>query len=364
MDTGAISGTVFGLLTGDPLTSASVYTHEVDGYDMALTETEAPGGTYFLTPLLAPGEYEVRAKQYDYGVQVSGPVQVLPGQTAVMDFALPYAGGVSGTVCGDLAGSLQAIAGAGVRAFRSPWPYGVWEAATDAQGLYAAYDLDADIAGAHFALEVQAPGFTSQVREGVWVPAPLEKHTVTAVEDFLLELSGWLDGTVQDDLGNPVADATVYACPSGGSSASTEDYATTTDLFGEYELLDLEAGQEYLITVDADGFCTAQQSKYVPVGVGVVANATLVPAARITGTIMDASEQPVEGALVFAVITDDPSCQYASVLSGPDGGYELGNLDAPDTVDVLVSKNGVGAGSYDGVSVYPDYTTEGVDIQL
>ena len=184
-------------------------------------------------------------------------------------------------------------------------------------------------------------------------------------------------GTVRDPGGFPVPNAMVTLHqPDSGYEVTVQ-----ADIDGRYEIPVQWTGP-LAVRADADGYAPewyndisylheSQLDEVIPIarldpGCGVTQTADFVlcetPTIEGTATL---GGQPVEGAHVTAVVTEDGgSWHVASAFTDSNGIYRLANLPAPAEIRVSISANGAASVSTGPVSVVCGSSHTGLDFEL
>jgi immune inhibitor A len=375
-EAGRISGVVTDDL-GTPIAGASVWASRdaCCGYGGATT---GPDGTYTVTGL-PPGNYRVQAsgpyctvgptsppcidyasEYYDdtYDSNAATLVPVSSGATTPgIDFALAEAGRMSGTVTNELG---TPIAGANVSA-EGDACCGYGSAMTGPDGSYTVTGLlpgnyRVRASGSYCPAPSSPPciDYASEYYDDTydWNAATLVSvaaATTTTGIDFALAEAGRISGVVTDDLGTPIAGASVWAssdacCGYGGATTAADGTYVITSLSpGSYRV---RATPPYCPPGVSSPPCVGYASQYfdgtpdgtaatlVPVTAGSTTPAidfSLPLEGRIEGTVTDAAGNPLSG-LAGAFLGGN----LVSVTSLQDGDYSLGGLDTGDYVVAVI----------------------------
>lgn len=155
-----------------------------------------------------------------------------------------------------------------------------------------------------------------------------------------------ITGRVARTGGEPVAGASVRALPLGDRNFFGATEGATTGVDGRYELGDVAPG-DVMVVAEAKGLVTkgiadldANRQGYNPLATPVksgetaVVDVELVPGARATGTVTDATGAPVRGALVWA--SGGPVSLAGLRLDGSSGATAVSGPDGTFAVDPLV----------------------------
>jgi MFS family permease len=223
---------------------------------------------------------------------------------------------------GEISGHLRTPAGSGVSGavitVTGVDGMQVGRARADENGAYA---LDG-VASGTYTLIVTAPGFQPAA-------ASVAVNGLGAVHDFVILGGGVVAGTVRRSGGEPVEHTRVLAIDPSGQVVGQ----TTTAHDGKFLLTGLPAGE---VTI------TANVDNHHPQAVTVLAGAAepaevelLVEAAGVLhGTVTGPDGHGLANATV--TISDGQGRPVATTLTGPDGGYELRDLE-PGEYTVVTS---------------------------
>jgi len=342
-----------------PIAGAYVYACPAGGGSCPAALT-APDGTYLINGL-GPSNYSVHAsaagyagEYFDntYSSDAATPVSVASGVTTPnIDFALAVGGKISGTVTNALG---TPIAGASVYANSDGWCCGDGSATTAADGTYL---IDTLATGSYY-LQASAPGYPWQYYDGTYDWSA--RTTVSATSglttpniDFALQQGGRISGTVTNDLGTPIAGASVGA----GRDSCCSSRWTTTAADGTY-LVDALAPGNYRVVASAAGYAGEYYNDvydYYDAALITVSSGAettgidfvLDPAARISGTVTNALGTPIAGASISAYADGCGYCGGGYATSAPDGTYVIDTL-SPGNYRVRASATGYAAQYYNG----------------
>jgi hypothetical protein len=202
------------------------------------------------------------------------------------------------------------------------------KASTDAQGRF---HLELTGAGP-FDLQVRARGFSPTRVRGVVVPLAAGPADLGIV---VLGFGAALMGQVADPSASPIEGATVEALPAEGLKPGdpVKDRQTVTDKAGRFSLKGFQEGEALILRVARKGYAT-RTVKGISPGPESLA-VVLTPAARISGTVVDESGNPVEGAKLL--LSEDreekagsvgglPARLVAAAETSSSGRFELTDL--------------------------------------
>lgn len=199
---------------------------------------------------------------------------------------------------------------------------------------------------------------------------PLTKVSGVSVTDGqttnrdLAAPGGSISGTVKNSSQAAIEGATLIA--------TKEDrvYIATSDASGNYKIEFLPAGT-YQVIVDPEenDYVAGKLDDVIVVGSQEKSNQnfTLSQDGKITGTITDSSQEPIEGAIVSAIEPDDaendPTVAFIPTKTDADGNYTVRHLRS-GTYTILVRAEGYVSDSETDVSVTAGQTTSGKNFSL
>jgi len=245
---------------------------------------------------------------------------------------------------------------------------GVIVCAEDSSGEFVASDIT-DSSGNYELNGLATGSYTVEAEGPEGQIAKVSSVSVTdgqTTDQDLSAAGGSISGTVKNSSQTPLQGAAVTAVKEGKA------YKATTDSNGDYTIQFLPAGT-YQVTVDPN------ENNYVADkidDVTVVANQetsnqdfTLGQDGKITGTITDSSQQPIEGVFVLAIepsdVNDDPNVIsiFIPTETDSDGNYTIRHLRT-GTYIILVDVNDYVSDSEMDVSVTAGQTTSGKNFSL
>ncbi len=239
---------------------------------------------------------------------------------------------------------------------------------TDASGAFSV-----DVPGGTYVVRAEATGYIPEYFDDVLTQdKATEFVTDPAVPtidniDFILSEGGKIRGTVTDAAtSDPIADAIVFAMsgsqriPPSGSNAG---FHARTDAQGNYEITGLPDG-DYIVSAQAQKYIQqyydGKSDPNAADKVTVVSAATVSdvdfalnerqpdPVYTIEGHVYDNSSAPVEGAVIFAEMSNSPMLRWLQTRSRSDGSY---TLEVPaGTFIVRAVKQGLVTEYYDNVA--------------
>ncbi|MCW3492251.1 carboxypeptidase regulatory-like domain-containing protein [Microbacterium sp. SSM24] len=398
---GSIAGTVVDD-HGQPLVDAWVSLSPVDGAgDSTGTWTDEAGA--FEIAELRASDYTVRFESNQEGLvgewwddqpSATGAsvVSVVEGETKQVHAALDAAGSISGTVTDETG---AAVEGGDVQVYRFDVAAGSWNwqasATTAADGSYTVGSLPYGTFAVAF-----GSGEGVEIVPEYWVDAPsleaatpleLERGEVVAGVDEQVQRAGRITGVVLDDIGQPVANASVSAhvedvpgleawTSFGTTSGSDGTFAITSLPPGDYTVQFWPGQAPDLIGEWWDDAASRETASIVTVVAEAESSgidAQLASGGVITGSVFDGAETAIADANVVLYDAEGGVVQTTSTLS--NGIFGFGNL-TPGTYTLSFSadtdsgrltewwNNASGRESATPVEVAAGTSTDGIDIVL
>lgn len=334
--------------TGIP--DISVVAENSSGFSMdAIT---ASNGDYAIDKLPA-GTYTVIALDSEYAFSDNEDNVVTAGSTTSGVNLVGVNGKISGTVT--KSDGTTPIEGVAVHAEDSSGEFVAGDI-TDSSGNY---ELNGLATGSYIVEAERAEGQIAKV-SSVSVT-----NGQTTNRDLAAE-GGSISGTVKNSSQSPIQGAILTAMK------DNKVYMATSDANGDYVVEALPAGI-YQVTVDPN------ENDYVASkidDVNVVSNQetsnqdfALTPAGKITGTITDSSQEPIEGAFLLGIepndLNDDPKAIsiFIPTKTDSDGNYTIRHLRT-GTYVIFVDANDYVSDSEMDVSVTAGQTTSGKNFSL
>lgn len=294
-------GTITGIVTnesGTAIQGASIRAVNDETYAVYEATTNETGGYSIDVPA---GNYRVTADSDGY-VRDTADVSVdAVGTTTTRDFALMRAGVVAGTVTNE---SGRSVTGASVTV-------------KDGNGNFYSASTDGD---GNYSVEVPEGTYTVTVDNAGYAPAVTNDVSVqvgsTTTTDVALSDAAIIKGTIVDESGDPVSNASVEAYDS-----SFEIFQwTETDSQGRYRLE--VANGTYTIEATANGYATTTiDGVNATEGNATAREVGLEPAAVVTGVVENETGGVVENADV--VVHDDGYQVYESTTTDQNGTYSV-----------------------------------------
>ncbi|MDZ7729954.1 MAG: carboxypeptidase regulatory-like domain-containing protein [Natrialbaceae archaeon] len=323
---GTVSGTVTNSSDGTALANATV---EVVGTGQTAT-TDATGN-YTITNV-TPGTYDVHADAPGYVAETQTNVTVPANGSATANFSLdPADGSITGTVLDDANTTVENV----------QIDAGNTSTTTDANGTYSL-----DVAFGNYTVTADKAGYDN---DSATVTVNASATPVT--QNFtLVAQNGSISGTVTDDAGQALDNATVEIDSTGQNA--------TTDATGAYTIPDVEPGT-YNLTASKTGYDDAVATTE-SVGPGEDRTIDFSLAAQngsIAGTVTDQDGDAVDNATVTINETGQNTTTNAT------GVYTIPNIE-PGTYNLTATKMNYDAGMEMNVTVGPGEILSSVDLAM
>lgn len=312
---GAINGTVTDSVSSLPISGALV--QAVIDNQVIYSDTTAPDGTYSLTNV-QPGNYTLIFRASEHQTQLVGVIS--NNDIVTVNIQLESGGGgILGTVTDAL--TTLPISGARISVYQGT---NLIERATaNGSGFYSVPGL----APGNYTVQATATGYQS-----LNIGASVRLNLSTEVDFALNGDPGTIRGIVTDSVTtNPIMNALVAVF-----NGPVFIDATTTNSNGSYALTELDPGN-YTVVASTVGFQSEiMEASVAPNRITIVNFALNTPPGTITGTVTDASSNPIPGATidVFQGVT-----LIASVLTDQNGEYSISEF-ATGNYTVLVTAQG------------------------
>ncbi|NTV51693.1 MAG: hypothetical protein HGA76_01580 [Candidatus Firestonebacteria bacterium] len=285
-----------------------------------------------VTSTAADGYYELRQPPGTSRLTLTTPQYApLPTRALVLtdktdmpgvDFALAVGGSISGRVT--YAGTTLPAANIGLLSVYANaadyMPQSVTYTAADGQ-----YLLPHVLPGLNHLIALGPPGYSNAVRYNL---AVLDNQNTGAI-NFLLWAGGSLNGFIRDYLDRPVNAAVVTVFPATGNSNNQQQ--STTGPSGTYNFNGLTQGL-YSIRVAPPQGLNLQSAEFSGISLqGSVTvttrNFILQPGGWLEGTVYDAQQQPLSGALVQAYVDMKfPFEKWVQTRTDAAGKYSVDGL--------------------------------------
>ena len=244
-----------------------------------------------------------------------------------------FEGTVSSTT-GPIAGAHVSVMGAGMLPF-------IVDGRTDAHGNYSI-----DVPAGEYYVRAMATGYLYEFYDDTQSMSNATKFTTDPANklidniDFVLGTGGTIRGTVYSvDNSTPLEGASVMLqSQSGGRYPGSNTMAAHTDANGEYEITGLPDGDYVVLAKERDhlpqyfdGKSDPSQADKVTISAAaavsgidfILQKRQQDPVFTITGTVYDAQNNPIEGAIVFTEMWGGPMLRWLQVRTEADGSYEL-----------------------------------------
>jgi 5-hydroxyisourate hydrolase-like protein (transthyretin family) len=363
---------------GEPVPGARIRAHatlfgsDPGGFAVALQNPPGPAlaqadGSFVLSGLVPGLRYSLRAEAAGYaGTEAAAVVEESAREKAGFEIVLSAGSSAFGRVV-DSAG--EPVAGAKLLLRGSSGPAAL--AFLDGPGAFEPLGSESssgaggefrmkNVAPGTYDLEVRASGFSAKQVSAVEIGA-----TPADLGEIALEPGAVLLGRVVSREGKPVAGATVSARLQGFGDHGGEVAAATatTSADGAFRLEDLRAGEELDLTVTRRGYA----EKLVP-GVRAPAEQVLEivieEAARISGRVLGADRQPLEGAAV--AVEPQASAASGSAAGGrtDDAGEFALDSVPPGPLRLRVAAEGWKPKVLEGLEAGPGESIEKLEIVL
>ena len=218
---------------------------------------------------------------------------------------------------------------------------------TDRDGRFQVTDLPTE----PLDLEVQASGFATSEVPGVRAEPNLDGSADLGT--VILSPEARIEGRVEDPSGVPIAGAAVRVLPESPFLALTQDLdLTEPDALsggdGGFGIGGLDPGETIQLRVDRDGYALAVVRAARAGGHPVTV--VLEPETSLSGRVVDRSDEPIAGALVYVVGSEEtklsggrfPAGGKPTPLgdrTGDDGTFLIRGVE-PSRVDVLAEAAG------------------------
>lgn len=351
-----VSGGIAGRIT-DAVSSASLQfadveaanrTGNVDYGSFAFTGSD---GTYQITTNLATGKYNVTAGATGYLTGSLSNVAVTAGAlTSNINIALSRSAVISGTVTDAVSGA--PLSDVLVEAILSTGIFGDITI-TNSSGMYT---LNTNLGTGIYNVTTFFPaGHISVTATGINVVAG-NSYT----QNLALPRSGRISGRITSPTGQGLADASVTAFASGGTSFGS----ATTNSTGYYNITDgLATGTYTLFASLGGGF------NFTTIPVSVTAGSetpninlqlTITPSGTITGRVTNSTGSPLEGISVEATGV----AGSGSATTNSTGYYVINEGLGTGMYSVTASEFGYVDQTQTGVSVTVNQVTPNINFQL
>jgi hypothetical protein len=233
------------------------------------------------------------------------------------------------------------------------------KAATDAQGRF---QIDR-LGQGPFDLQARARGFLPTRVRQVAIPPGRGNADLGVIA---LQTGTAFEGRVVDPGGNAVAGASVQAAPSSGVSpgdlpadGQASGREAVTDGDGAFSLTGFRDGDVVTLRVARKGYAARTISR-IQTPLPEPLTVELTPSARIAGTVLDESGDPVAGARV--VLTGEARFVAAAEVDS-EGRFEMADL-APGRFRLSAVASGYLPAAHGGIEIKEGSGIEGIDLVL
>jgi len=303
VEAGAVEGRVVDAIDGRPIEGATVTLRSAGGSALDETSSEEDGRFWFAET----GEADVvvaAAPGYAIGAKDLGEGEIV----LELDGAVKIAGVVVGPG-GDPVADAEVWIEDRERAYFQPAVSTTVKA--DVEGRFVIEDAPSGTLIAH---AVHPKFAEARLELGGLGPGRQKEGVRIDMAD-----TGALSGRVVDESGSPVADVRVTWNAEGGDRAAIEGTATGSD--GRYRLPHVPAGKALVVAKAATA--AGETTTEVVVGADVVADIVVTALAMFTGTVVDSSDRPVEGARVSLGQSDGRRYAGSSQMTDAKGRFSV-----------------------------------------
>ncbi len=349
----ATDGSIVGMVSDSngPIQGACVTVTSISSTVPSYFSCTAPNGTYAVDGL-PNGQYSLsfsgpydavpgyRSEYYNNKTTMSDadPVTVALGTTQTIDATLDRLGAITGTVTDAVSGS--AVTAGTVYATADGGPFLAQTSSIAADGTYAlslpagTYRVAANGGwGSAYATEYLGGVYTAAAS----TPVTVTLNTISAGNNFALDIGGTITGTVRGPDNTPLANACVYPQPTDNIYNSFGPPSDCTDTSGIYTITGISPGAYRLSFSGPYDAVPGYRSEYynnkttmsdadpvtVALGTTQTIDATLDRLGAITGTVTDAvSGSAVTAGTVYATADGGPFLSQTSSIAA-DGTYAL-----------------------------------------
>ncbi|MBA7666841.1 hypothetical protein ES703_74924 [subsurface metagenome] len=345
-----------GIITGQvkhsdqitPIADVVVIADDGSGFTR-IAKTNASGN--YTIDKLPEGTYTVKGAKLAYTLSTSQNVDVTSGQTTSGINLIGVNGTISGTVT--KSDGITPIEGA-------------FLAAENSSGVTKAHDMTDSLG--HYELTGLTTGnYTVKAWRQEGPIAEVSSVSVTDGETTNRNLAapgGSISGTVKNSSQTAIEGATLTAIK------DSKMYIAASDASGDYTIEFLAAGT-YEVTVDpGDNDCVASKINNIIVVTNQETSNqdfTLGQDGKITGTITNTSQEPIEGAVVGAIEPDDaendPTVAFILAITDASGNYTIAHLRT-GTYTIFVDADNYVSDSETNVSVTAGQITSGNNFSL
>lgn len=352
----AFSGIVYAS-TGVPVSGAMVTAYGSNGSGLATTDAS---GHFLINEGLKTGTYTVMTMKDGYLYStVENVLVTAPSETSGVTIYLNLSGVISGKVTdNDTSNGLPSITLFAMPSSGSASYFGV--AQTDASGNY---EITMNLGTGSYNVSVSLPQGYVGLTKG---PVSVTAGSKTTGINLSLKKSGIISGRMTTPLGAPLANLTVIAMSSGGTTTyygtgetnATGYYRITSGLgTGSYEVI-VSSGIDFNQTSDIS-VTAGSETPNISLQLDITPPS---PSGIITGKVTDASSKPIVGAEVEA--NGQTMYSSGSATTDEQGNYVIFEGLATDTYTVTASHVGYVSANRTNVNVVENQVTSGINFQL
>lgn len=299
-------------------------------------------GQYLIDQGIGVGDYAVKASSNGYIDETINTTIASISDTKTVDFLLNRSAIIWGKVLGH---SGQPVIGAFVDLKENSTGTYVNSATTDSDGQYyfatdidtGAYYVTVDFSFSNFESSyLDAPylanGYVGNVQS---TAVAVTAGSTAQIPDLVLNMSGVITGTVTDDHGNPIANATVTAMNVGTFHSSTVSADTNGVYRISYDIVD----SNYSVEANSNGYVSDTSYVNAIQGSTVVQNVTMHPSATLHGTVLRQSDnKPIPDASI-SLFSDDFK-YFGDATSNELGSYAINDGLGADNYTATLYLNG------------------------
>jgi hypothetical protein len=352
----AFSGIVYAS-TGIPVSGAMVTAYGSNGSGLATTDAS---GHFLINEGLQTGTYTVMTMKDGYLYStVENVLVTAPSETSGVTIYLNLSGVISGKVTdNDTSNGLPSITLFAMPSSGSSSYFGVAE--TDASGNY---EITMNLGTGSYNVSVSLPQGYVGLTKG---PVSVTAGSKTTGTNLSLKKSGIISGRITTLLGAPLANLTVIAMSSSGTTTyygtgetnATGYYRITSGLgTGSYDVI-VSSGIDFNQTSDVS-VTAGSETPNINLQLDITPPS---PSGIITGKVTDESSKPIVGAEVEA----DGQTTYSSGSATTDeqGNYVIFEGLPNDTYTVTASHVGYVPANRTNVNVVENQVTSDINFQL
>lgn len=337
---GSLSGTILDATSGLPIIGASVEVSVLNGAGAIVAQAFSDlAGNYQITGL-SPGVYTITANAATYQANSATATVLANANTPVTLSLFSSPGEIYGQVVG--AGTMQPIAGAQIKVLDANG-FVIKSVNSDSQGNFTVMGL----AGGQYIVAASAAGFQTNQAGAIVLP-----NAATPVQLQLSQAVGAIVGTI----GPVVASTTIQLFDINNLLIGL----VIADGNGAFLFEGLPPGS-YVLTASAPGYAVQSTGAIVVTGQTTSVMMTLAPnPASISGTVRDASMQPIATAVVRIMDLHETTLGFGA--TDTSGLYTIGHLPVGSFI-VAANAPGFVAATI-GATLGPGDVKTGIDFTL